>query len=203
MKALRGQPSVWRKVVAAWTLAFVFAAPQLFIFVETEEGQRADGRTVHACSSRGYTAEWQRKVYFSFMTTYILVVPTAVMSFCYLNIIRAVWMRPGGAAADIDRPRIHFVTSRRTRELSCVGVGSCRVLVTTNDGGGGGGGGGGGARRYSTMAVSTATRPIGYRGPLTRKASTSSATSKRNVIKMTLSVIIGFVVCWTPYFTVR
>ena len=29
-----------------------------------------------------------------------------------------------------------------------------------------------------------------------------AVTSKRNVVKMTMSVIVGFVVCWTPYFVV-
>lgn len=29
-----------------------------------------------------------------------------------------------------------------------------------------------------------------------------AVTSKRNVVKMTMSVIAGFVVCWTPYFAV-
>jgi len=29
-----------------------------------------------------------------------------------------------------------------------------------------------------------------------------AVSSKRNVVKMTMSVIVGFVVCWTPYFVV-
>ena len=68
-----------------------------------------------ACRSRGYTAEWQRKVYFVFLTVYILVVPTAIMTFCYLNIIRVVWARAAAdPAAGGPGPRVHFVTSRRS-----------------------------------------------------------------------------------------
>jgi len=31
---------------------------------------------VYGCKSAGYTSEWQRKVYFTFMTSYILIIPT-------------------------------------------------------------------------------------------------------------------------------
>jgi len=92
LQSLRvGKPSIPLKVITAWLMAFIFALPQLFIFVETADG--GGRRPVLACRSRGYTAEWQRKVYFLFLTGYILVVPTAIMTFCYLNIIRVVWAR--------------------------------------------------------------------------------------------------------------
>jgi len=116
LKSLRtGRPSIRLKVITAWLMALVFALPQLFIFVETSDGGR---RPVLGCRSRGYTAEWQRKAYFLFLTGYILVVPTAIMSFCYLNIIRVVWARASDPATGITPstgPRLHFVTSRRSR----------------------------------------------------------------------------------------
>lgn len=115
LQSLRsGRPSIRLKVITAWIMALIFALPQLFIFVETSDGQPP----VLGCRSRGYTAEWQRKVYFLFLTGYILVVPTAVMSFCYLNIIRVVWARandPVRGFAAATGPRLHFVTSRRSR----------------------------------------------------------------------------------------
>ena len=176
LKSLRGQPKVRRKVQVAWLLAFIFATPQLFIFVQTEE--KVSDRTVRACKSMGYSEEWQRKVYFSFLTGYILVIPMAIMSFCYLNIIRTVWMRAGGR--DVDQPRVHFVTNRRE------------------------------ARR-SAAAESTVLSPLcDLKGSVRARQSAVSfglpnrviSSSKRNVIKMTLSVILGFLVCWTPYFVV-
>jgi len=120
LQSLRtGRPSIRLKVITAWLMALVFAVPQLFIFVETSDGGAAVGgrRPVLGCRSRGYTAEWQRKVYFCFLTGYILVVPTAIMTFCYLNIIRVVWARGSDAAASVTAstgPRLHFVTSRRS-----------------------------------------------------------------------------------------
>jgi len=33
---------------------------------------------VYSCRSAGYTAEWQRKVYFTFMTSHILIPSTGI-----------------------------------------------------------------------------------------------------------------------------
>lgn len=48
------------------------------------------GEVKYICASRGYTAEWQRRVYFSFMTSYILVLPLIVITFCYANVIATI-----------------------------------------------------------------------------------------------------------------
>ena len=37
-----------------------------------------DGEVKYKCASRGYTAWWQRKTYFTFLTAYILVVPAVI-----------------------------------------------------------------------------------------------------------------------------
>ena len=39
LRSLAGRPLIWRKVLAAWVFAFIFAVPQLFIFVQTDEGR--------------------------------------------------------------------------------------------------------------------------------------------------------------------
>ena len=56
-------------------------------------GAYPDGQIKHKCLSRGYTAWWQRKTYFSFLTAYILVVPAIVICFCYFNVVRVVWQQ--------------------------------------------------------------------------------------------------------------
>ena len=176
LRSLTGQPKIWRKVLVAWLAAFVFATPQLFIFVQTDEGIRPDGSIKHMCKSKGYTSQWQRKLYFSFLTGYILVIPTAIMSFCYINIIRVVWMRTD-ANDESKKPKFRFVTSFRRTTGSYYGAGAGR---DTND-------------------------RLGH-GNVTRNSlrlpKKLVSNSKRNVIKMTLSVIIGFLVCMTPYFVV-
>ncbi|XP_077994336.1 neuropeptide S receptor-like [Glandiceps talaboti] len=78
-----------RMIAGAWVLAFVFAVPQLFIFVLVEK-TNDEGEIRYFCKSVGYTAEWQRKVYFTWMTAYILVVPATVISYCYVRIVLVV-----------------------------------------------------------------------------------------------------------------
>jgi neuropeptide S receptor 1 len=65
--------------------------PVLPVHVQVPRGVYTDtGEIKYVCASRGYTAEWQRKVYFSFMTSYILVVPLVVITFCYANVILTI-----------------------------------------------------------------------------------------------------------------
>jgi len=67
---------VWLKTLPCWLCALVFATPQLFIFVQVEEPHPGTGddsplRPTLACKSDGYTAEWQRKAYFTFLAAYL------------------------------------------------------------------------------------------------------------------------------------
>ncbi|KAM7292954.1 cardioacceleratory peptide receptor-like [Ixodes scapularis] len=78
-------------VAASWVMAFVFATPQLFIFVQVQTGVTASGRPHLECLSVGYTHHWQRQLYFSWLTLYILVVPGLLISAFYLSLLRAVW----------------------------------------------------------------------------------------------------------------
>lgn len=115
-----------------------------------------DGKPERHCLSKGYTAEWQRKVYMSFLTLYILLIPMAIMLYCYVNIIHVVWIR---ARAD-DR---HDLKSSAPNGCSVEeAAGSPRMSV-----------------RHGLVTA-----------------------SKRRVITMTLTVIVGFLVCQTPYFIV-
>ncbi|XP_006815767.2 cardioacceleratory peptide receptor-like, partial [Saccoglossus kowalevskii] len=78
-----------KMLIGAWIMAFIFALPQLFIFVLVEKSQD-DGDVRYYCKSNGYTAEWQRKVYFTWMTCYILVIPASIVSYCYIRIVFVV-----------------------------------------------------------------------------------------------------------------
>ena len=80
-----------RLIVTSWLLALLFALPQLVIFKQVREGVYPDGEVVYACKSRGYTSWWQRKTYFTFLTSYILIIPTLIISYCYLNVVAVVW----------------------------------------------------------------------------------------------------------------
>lgn len=80
-----------RMIIISWALAFLFAAPQLLIFVQTVDEVLPNGEIRYGCRSQGYTAMWQRKVYFLFMTMYILVVPAILLSYCYVYVVIVVW----------------------------------------------------------------------------------------------------------------
>lgn len=148
LQSLRKRPKIRTKVILAWVMAFIFAIPQLLIFVQVKE-TKSDGSTQMKCVSKGYTDEWQRKVYFTFLTAYILVIPGAVMFYCYSNITRVVWSRAN---------HIPQIT-------------------------------------YNNKSVQTTNR-------ISINQSLVSA-SKRRVVTMTLTVIIGFLTCLTPYFIVN
>ena len=119
------------------------------------------------------------------------------MTFCYARITCVIWLRAGTphcpATQDIDMPRIHFVTSRRSPAAASV-----------HGGGGGGVCSAAGRRRIqdapprcrsSPRSLPSSPCAVGLPAKM-------AVTSKRNVVKMTMSVIVGFVVCWTPYFVV-
>ena len=187
---------IWRKVLCAWILAFIFAVPQLFIFVQTDEGLKPDGKMRHLCRSQGYTATWQRKVYFTFLTTYILIIPFIIMSFCYLNIIRVVWKR---VEEKPSKPKlmIRFKSfnrgskSRSVTDSESYGNNSSDICQNST------------AtasdldalpqRCYQRRPATCHNNKIGIPKKLI-------SNSKRNVVKMTLSVIIAFLICWSPYF---
>jgi len=54
-------------------------------------GAYRNGVIKYACKSVGYTAWWQRKSYFTFLTLYILVIPAILITYCYVNVVRVVW----------------------------------------------------------------------------------------------------------------
>jgi len=130
-----------RMILISWLLAFIFALPQLFIFVQTIDEVYPDGSFKYGCRSQGYTSSWQRKVYFTFMTLYILIVPAILISYCYVNVAIVVW-RQGKLVA---------------------GTNTCSL-------------------RKSIVNKSAIPR------------------AKIKTVKMTLSIIVSFIACWTPYF---
>ena len=89
-----------RSIVISWLLAFVFASPQLLIFKQVAVGVYPNGDIKYKCRSKGYTAWWQRKLYFTFMTVYILIIPALLISYCYINVVRVVWQQGKDKGSD-------------------------------------------------------------------------------------------------------
>ncbi|XP_064644077.1 neuropeptide S receptor-like [Lineus longissimus] len=158
LQSLARKPKIWKKVAVAWTLAFMFATPQLFIFVQYEKkSPHPDGTSSYECGSKGYTDPWQRKVYMTFLACYVLVVPTIIMSYSYWQIIKTLWKRglpETGEEHGKIREHGRHVTSGHTPSMR---------MSTRND---------------------------------------LVANSKRKAVKLSLSVIIAFLLCWIPYFLI-
>ncbi|KAF8790292.1 neuropeptide S receptor-like isoform X1 [Argiope bruennichi] len=91
LRTTGGVTQAKRLIIGSWLLAFVFAIPQIFIFVQVEERDAETGIIRQKCESKGYTALWQRKVYFTWLTTYILIIPAICICYCYINVLRTVW----------------------------------------------------------------------------------------------------------------
>ncbi|XP_035217794.1 cardioacceleratory peptide receptor-like [Stegodyphus dumicola] len=104
-----------RLIIGSWLLAFIFAIPQIFIFVEIEEPDPDIYIMRLKCESKGYTAGWQRKLYFSWLTTYILIIPAICISYCYINVLRTVWK-----AAKDQHPQGTSVFLRRSQNAAAM-----------------------------------------------------------------------------------
>jgi len=174
-------------------LASVVAIPQILVFVQTEERHLSSNTTqglnvtIYKCESAGYTEKWQRKIYVTFITLSLLIIPACIMVYCFASIIRVVWLRAcPQAAGNIDEPRVHFVTTRRSQEQSDPAVCLVGLQVATPDHQRS-------PRRQSLLQCSRVAFAVPRRVTL---------TTKRNVIKMAMSVTVGFMVCWTPHFVV-
>ena len=99
LQFLGGTLRVRRCVFVSWLLAAIIAIPQSIVFVQTEVHRLTPDMTRYAttykCDSTGYTTEWQRKLYFTSVAIFLLIIPACIMIYCYANIIRVVWLRAG------------------------------------------------------------------------------------------------------------
>ena len=66
LRSLAQRPNIKIKVIVAWIMAFVFAIPQVFIFLQEVSYNEEKGVYIKKCRSGGYSAQWQRKILFHF-----------------------------------------------------------------------------------------------------------------------------------------
>jgi len=76
-----------RTIIICWLSSLIVAIPQLFIF---KQDFFPGNSTKYRCTSTGYTAEWQRRVYFTIFAGYVLVIPALCMTIWYTRIIRTI-----------------------------------------------------------------------------------------------------------------
>lgn len=222
MQSLAKRPRIWLKIAISWIISLILPIPQLFIFLQYNDGLKYDGTPKRICGSKGYTAQWQRKAYFTFTTVYILVIPISIMMYCYVKIIRVVWVR----AKNESRRRPSCLIPPRPPATTPAPTAPPKQLSETYDKGGKGGvrcGCDGDAEmrlpvvswaksakekkdsndnaedKKKVIDFSEDMHPGSPRMSVRRSLVTAS---KRRALIMTLSVVISFLVCQLPYFIV-
>ncbi|CAF0744115.1 unnamed protein product [Adineta ricciae] len=130
---------VRRIIIICWLSSLIMAIPQLFIF---KQSPMTKNPTKYQCASTGYTAEWQRRVYFTVFASYVLIIPAFCITICYIKII-------------------HTVGS------------STKVWMQQT-------------RGQTTTYISSST----------------TSPAKIKTVKLAMTIIIVFVICWTPYIVI-
>ncbi|KAH9509554.1 hypothetical protein Btru_046142 [Bulinus truncatus] len=226
MQSLAKRPRIWLKIAIAWTISLILPIPQLFIFLQYNDGVKYDGTPKRICGSKGYTAQWQRKAYFTFTTVYILVIPIIIMMYCYVKIIRVVWVRaknessrrrpsclipprPPATTPTPDAPPKQISESYEKSGVRCGCDGSdlgsvasspvvswAKSVKEKKDSNDNASAG----VKKKVMDFSVDSHPGSPRMSVRRSLVTAS---KRRALIMTLSVVISFLVCHLPYFIVN
>jgi hypothetical protein len=91
------------------------AIPQLFIF---EQSFYPGNSTKYRCASTGYTAEWQRRVYFTIFASYVLIIPVLCMTIWYIQIIHTINTSTKMWTQNIHRTSLTSSTKIRTVKLA-------------------------------------------------------------------------------------
>ncbi|RUS81973.1 hypothetical protein EGW08_010271 [Elysia chlorotica] len=183
-----------RFICVSWVLAFILAVPQLLIFVQTE-GTR-DGRVYLQCKTKGYTALWQRRLYFSFFTVYIMIVPIILISFCYISIVcvvskasrvieRQSYIPSGSGCSGTNGTAAGGAATTHRGSLSSRNSLNSSMASHLNN--------------NNCSTVSPSSVPLRRAGPTSRSKSTFPR-AKIKTLKMTFTIIATFIICWTPYF---
>ncbi|XP_077583144.1 oxytocin receptor isoform X1 [Stigmatopora nigra] len=136
-------------VVLSWSLSVLFSAPQMFIF-----SLRDLGSGVHDCWA-DFIQPWGAKVYITWISLTIYIIPVGILSICYGLISFKIWQN----------------FKLKTRRDQC-------ISLTPKSGKG-----------VSTLARVSSVKLI--------------SKAKMTTVKMTFVIVLAYIVCWTPFFSVQ
>ncbi|XP_053385804.1 cephalotocin receptor 1-like [Mercenaria mercenaria] len=180
---------VKKMVVIAWTLSLLFSIPQIFIF-----SYRLTPYGIYDCWAT-FQPEWTLTFYITAFTILVYIIPTLILIFCYGNICLAVWKsnKVGERISSISK---RLRSNRRLDDKNKVRT-KYRKSEHLNLSGG---------------IFSTETRQISTQIPgktdITklanrRKSSSGITRAKLRTIKLTLTVIFCYNLCWSPFFVAQ
>nr|Q75W84.1 RecName: Full=Annetocin receptor [Eisenia fetida]BAD15088.1 annetocin receptor [Eisenia fetida] len=173
-------------VIGAWVLALVFAVPQLVIFDYVEV---VPGSGVYDCVDH-FRPRWTLPVYITWFALAVYVIPLVVLATIYLRICVVVWK----SANRKSTPMIN-VAARTSGATEQPSLDDASVSFNVADGGGvdlDPSGGGGSLSRHAAQ--------LSHRQQQQQANNVVLSRAKTKTVKLTLTVVISYLVCWAPFF---
>ena len=189
-------------VAMAWTLALIFSLPQLIIFGITEI---QPGSGVYDCWT--HLARPWSSIYATFVAVAIYIIPTVLLVVTYSCICSAVWSsvhaRSGANGTQLllktksishdqattvtTAPPSRKCSESRSRQSHavCASPSEIRPLASSTDGGG--------------FSYPSST----FRFTVHRHSGGTLSKAKVKTVKLTLTVVTCYLVCWGPFFVVQ
>ncbi|KAK6166643.1 hypothetical protein SNE40_023289 [Patella caerulea] len=161
-------------VLGAWVISLLFASPQIYIFryIPRQSG-------VWDCSDHSVMTEnWMYQVYVTWIFISIYAVPFIVLSVCYGRICHVVW----SSARSKNNLDLTASTTRRTQSKKGP---LWRISFKNNDANSM-------TQNDEGLLKKSSVNPRGH--------SKAMSKSKVKTVKVTLIVVICYLVCWAPFF---
>ena len=170
-------------VGVAWALSLAFSIPQLSIFSYQELGAGQ-----FDCWAVFYP-KWTVSLYITWITTAIYIIPFGILTFAYGRICFVVWksMRAKEPSVRESQNRIMSWKSKNAHKVGCQLLGSENGSLLSSNASSKNGNG--------TGARSNSGNPRAHVRGLSK--------AKVKTVKLTLTVIICYLVCWGPFFVAQ
>ena len=182
-------------VLAAWLLSLLCATPQIFIFAMREV---APGTGVYDCWGV-FEPLWSLPVYVTWFASSVFIVPFFILTFTYGRICFVVWKSVKFKEANLIRNTGSMAASSKSPNLirdtgsliscksqnSVIINGKLQHRISSND----------------VVKGSAGRSPMTSSSPLKGRANHKALSkAKIKTVKLTLTVIICYVICWSPFF---
>ena len=160
-------------VGVAWALSLLFAMPQLFLFAMREV---APGTGQYDCWEN-LNLEWEMPAYITWITLSIYVIPFFILVFAYGRICFVVWRSVQFKECSQRKAKITYTGNERSSAPENGKLLNGDTLKDPN------------ARKQTCSNPRAHVRGL--------------SNAKLKTVKMTMTVIICYLVCWTPFFVAQ
>jgi len=180
--------SAHRLVAVAWLTAVIFAVPQLFIFDFVELAPAGSG--VYDCWGH-FQPEWTLPLYITWFAAAVYVVPLLLLAAIYIRICSVVWRSaatapplpafPSAAGVTVHATSVVVVSQSTPRDKRSR---SAATSLSHNDCL---------SDRFSATTIADSDLA----------AVQTMSKAKTKTVKLTLTVVASYVVCWGPFITAQ